>query len=96
MLTDGGDDAGTARDHRLRVDVQQAQMFQEGVCHGGWQLLPLEVGIAQLVGHLGHTSPPQVPSWSCSRKGLHGHVPLVPILSSQCAFYSFPQFSSFC
>lgn len=96
MLTDGGDDTGTASDHRLRVDVQQAQMFQEGVCHSGWQLLPLEEGNAQLLSHLGYTSPLQVPHRSCSTKGLCGHLPLAPILSSQCAFYSFPQFSSFC
>ena len=58
MLTDGGDDAGTAGGHGLRVDVQQAQVLQEGVRHGGRQLLPLEEGRAQLVGQLGPADPP--------------------------------------
>lgn len=58
MLTNGGNDAGTASSHGLRVDVQQAEVFQEGVCHRSGQLLPLEEGGAQLLGQLGHTGPP--------------------------------------
>lgn len=58
VLTNGGDDAGAASSHGLRVDVQQAEMFQEGVCHRSGQLLPLEEGSAQLLGQLGHAGQP--------------------------------------
>lgn len=72
VLTDGGDDAGAAGSHRLRVDVQQAQVFQEGVRHRRRQLLPLEEGGAQLLGQLGHTGPPEEPRWPCREGGCMG------------------------
>lgn len=50
-------------------------MLEEGVCHRGRQLLPLEEGCAQLVGQLGHAGPPQVPRWPCSGRGLCGPLP---------------------
>lgn len=74
-LTDGGNDARAAGCHGLRVNVQQAKVLEEGVCHRGRQLLPLEEGRAQLVGQLGHAGPPQVPRWPCSGRGLCGPLP---------------------
>ena len=38
-LTDCADDASVARHGRLRVDVQQAHVLNQSVCHGSMQLL---------------------------------------------------------
>lgn len=44
-LTNGADYAGVARCDWLLVDVQQTQMFQEGVSHAGIELLALNKGV---------------------------------------------------
>ena len=46
--TDGADDAGVAGGGGLRVDVQQAQVLEEGVGHGGVELLRLDEGGAHV------------------------------------------------
>ena len=46
--TDGADDARVAGGGGLRVDVQQTQVLQEGVSHGGSELLGLDEGRAHV------------------------------------------------
>ena len=46
-LTDGADYAGVACCDWLLVDVQQTEMFQEGVSHAGIQLLALDERVRQ-------------------------------------------------
>lgn len=94
-LTDGGNDAGAASRHRLGVNVQETQVFQEGVRHSRGQLLLLEEGSAQLLGQLGHTSTSKVSCWPCSRRGLrvwHRHLPVVRASCRACCSRSAPQF----
>ena len=47
LLTDGADDASVAGYDWLLVDVQQAEVLQEGVGHGGVQLLLLDEGVGE-------------------------------------------------
>lgn len=46
--TNGADDASVACCGGLGVDVQQAHVFQEGVRHGGVELLRLDEGRAHV------------------------------------------------
>lgn len=43
-LTDCADDASVTRHGRFRVDVQQAHVLNESVCHGSMQLLGVDDG----------------------------------------------------
>lgn len=57
--TDCADDARVAGHRRHRVDVQQAQVLQEGLCHRRMHLLCLEEGSARIRNlHLRH-------GWAC-------------------------------
>ncbi len=47
-LTDCADDAGVARHSGFGVDVQQAQVLDEGVRHGSMQLLGVDDGRAHI------------------------------------------------
>lgn len=48
-LTDCADDAGVARHSGFRVDVQQAHVLNESVCHGSMKLLGVDDGGAHIL-----------------------------------------------
>lgn len=66
--TDGADYAGVAGCDRLLVDVQQAEMLQEGVSHAGVQLLALN----ERVRHCHHIRVAPDESWGDKESVVRG------------------------